>query len=42
MVIGMLIFIVGTVLLLDAVWGGYPKHVDFHHFDLMAGDEGDD
>ena len=42
MIIGMLLFIVGTVFLLEAVWGGQPKHVGFHHFDLMAGDEGDD
>ena len=38
----MLILIVGTVLLLESVWGGHPKHVDSHHYDLMAGDEGDD
>jgi hypothetical protein len=42
MIIFMLIFIVGTVLLLETIWGGHPKHVDFHHLDLMAGDEGDD
>jgi len=42
MIIFMLIFIVGTVLLLESVWGGHPKHVGSQHFDLMAGDEGDD
>jgi len=42
MIIAMLIFIVGTVLLLESVWGGQPRHVDSHHFDSMAGDEGDD
>jgi len=42
MIIFMLICIAGTVLLLESVWGGHLKHVDSHHFDLMAGDEGDD
>ena len=42
MIISMLIFIGGTVLLLESVWGGHLKHVDSQHFDLMAGDEGDD
>jgi hypothetical protein len=42
MIISMLIFIVGAVLLLESVWGGHPNHVDSRHFDLMAGDEGDD
>jgi hypothetical protein len=42
MIIFMLIFIAGTVLLLESVWGGLPKHVDSHHFDVTAGDEGDD
>lgn len=42
MIILMLMLIIGTVLLLEAVWGGHPRHVDSCHFDLMAGDEGDD
>ena len=42
MVILMLLFIAGTVLLLEAVWGGQTRYVDSNHFDLMAGDEGDD
>ena len=42
MVILMLLFVAGTVLLLESVWGGHTKFVDSHHFDLMAGDEGDD
>jgi len=42
MVIFMLIFVVGTVLLIASVWGGHRKHFDSHYFDLMAGDEGDD
>jgi len=42
MIIFMLLFIIGTVLLLESAWGRYPRHVDSHHLDLMAGDEGDD
>jgi hypothetical protein len=42
MIILMLIYFAGTVLLLESVWGRHPKHVEFHHFDVMAGDEGDD
>jgi len=42
MIIAMLIFIIGTVLLLESVWGGHLEHIDSHRFDLMAGEEGED
>jgi hypothetical protein len=42
MISAMLIFLVGTVLLLESVWAGNPKSIESHHFDIMAGDEGDD
>jgi hypothetical protein len=38
----MLILLGATALLVVPVWRGYQKHVDSHHLDLMAGDEGED
>jgi len=42
MITAMLVFVVGTVLLLESVWGGHPAQSGSHRFDLMAGDEGED
>ena len=41
MIIAILVCILGTALLLDAVWGR-SQRLDFRRFDLMAGDEGED
>jgi hypothetical protein len=42
MITVMLILIGATALLLAPVLSSYRKHVDSHHLDLMAGDEGED
>jgi hypothetical protein len=37
----LLILIGATALLLVPVWSRPHEHVDSHHLDLMAGDEGE-
>jgi len=42
MIISMLVLTLGTVLLLESVWGRNQRQIDFRHFDSRAGDEGED
>jgi|GEM_PF-3453959 len=43
MITVMVLFVIaGSTLLFIPVLLGYKKHVETHHIDVMAGDEGED